>query len=394
LRHLHRLDLGYNPVTNEGLKHLRPLAELDFLSLYGTEVTNEGLVHLQPLRRLRHLQIPPSTWRKDVDGKTIPVEYCTQEGIVNLRGSNIEILDGLYVDRQGIKFLAGLPQLRQYDVCWSDPHDTDLQHLAGLRRLESLSVYLEDRWSNTSRLRDLGGMTGLTALYLSGAPSTGREFDPSGLAVVSKLPRLERLRLGGLTDRGIEQLPALPQVKVLDLSVSEVTGEGLRVLDRFVNLEVLSLPREAAMSGGVTCLPRLPQLNTLRLSSTPIRGQGLSDLYPDQETAEQKPKPISLAFLQRVPALQELDLSGLPLRDEDLTPLTFAPGLRTLLVGGTSLTDAALVHVAKLAHLQYFDVSGTEVTIEAAGRLHDSNPGCHITDNWCCGCLTFWPVKD
>ena len=63
-------------------------------------------------------------------------------------------------------------------------------------------------------------------------------------------------------------------------------------------------------------------------------------------------------------------------------------------VDGRRMTDAALVHVAKLAHLRYFDVTGTKVTIEAAGRLHDSHPGCHITDNWCCGCLAFLPVED
>ena len=49
---------------------------------------------------------------------------------------------------------------------------------------------------------------------------------------------------------------------------------------------------------------------------------------------------------------------------------------------------------AKLKHLQYIDVTGTGIMIEAAVQLHASNPRCHITDNWCCGCMTFWPIED
>jgi hypothetical protein len=394
LRKLRRLDLSYNHVTNEGLKHLRSLAELEFLCLYATALTNDGLVHLRPLRRLRYLQIPSSTWRMDEVGNKIPVPRCTQEGFAHLRGSSIEVLEGPYLDRQRIELLAGLPQLTHYDIDWDDPYDTDLRHLAGLRRLENLSVYLQDGWTNTARLRDLGGMTGLTALEISGDLPPGSEFDPRGLAALPKLTRLERLRLCNLTDRGTYHVPPLPQVRALDLSTSGVTGEGLRVLDRFANVEVLSLPRAAAISGGLANLPKLPHLKKLWVSGMPIRGQGLSHLVADRAPGGQSPKPISLTFLQRLPALEELDLSRLPLRDEDLEALVLAPKLKRLSAHETPLTDAAIAHVTKLEHLEYFDLVETEITIGAARKLHEAHPRSHITDNWCCGCMAFDPIRE
>jgi len=43
-------------------------------------------------------------------------------------------------------------------------------------------------------------------------------------------------------------------------------------------------------------------------------------------------------------------------------------------------------------HLQELDIQGTAITIEAAKALHeDFLPGCNITDNWCCGCMTIEP---
>src|SRR5262249_43705291 len=54
LQHLH---LGVNPITDEGLKHLRTLTGLTDLELVGTMITDAGLTHLKALSNLQRLRL-------------------------------------------------------------------------------------------------------------------------------------------------------------------------------------------------------------------------------------------------------------------------------------------------------------------------------------------------
>jgi hypothetical protein len=40
-------------------------------------------------------------------------------------------------------------------------------------------------------------------------------------------------------------------------------------------------------------------------------------------------------------------------------------------------------------NLESLSFEGSTVTIDAAAELHKLIPTCHISDNWCCGCLAF-----
>ncbi len=52
-----RLHLEKTKVTDAGLAHLKPLANLEYLNLYSTEISDAGLAHLESLSKLKSLYL-------------------------------------------------------------------------------------------------------------------------------------------------------------------------------------------------------------------------------------------------------------------------------------------------------------------------------------------------
>lgn len=394
LRNLRVLELSANfAITNSGLKSLQNLTKLEDLNLSGTRISNAGLEYLKNLRSLRHLHLNYAFTHRET-GERIG---CTQEGLPALWGLPIEELHGVDVNRKGLRYLAGLTHLKSLPGVFIQPADSDLVHLKNLTRLESLSVGLSDGWSDTSRLETLAAMQGLKALEVSGEPAADGEFDARSLAALVKLSALERLRLGRISDVGIEHLPESPQVRLLDLSVSEIKGPGLAYLaEKFPQLEALSLDPTTLTMSGLEQLPTLTHLRMLHLDGIPFRGEGLSHLCPQAEfkqALKEQLRDDTLSILQKTPHLQEISLKRMNLTDAALAHLVHTPALQVLNVQGTNMTDAALVHLRQLPELRDLMIEGTHIGYDAAAAFHQQVPGCRIHDNWCCGCMTFEPVQ-
>ena len=399
LEHLRVLELSVNPgITAQGMKSLSNLKRLEYLNLCNTHVTNDGLAHLQGLSRLKKLCLPCPVGPRSVLRWPRPGGGgCTQEGLPALWGLPIEELSGLFLYEDGFQYLRGLNHLRRFPVDFGQPHDTDLVYLKDFAELESLAVGLSEGWQNTSRLRWLAGMRSLQTLDISGKPADSETSDLSGLEVLANLPALERLRLGRITDAGMAHLPKLPGVRLLDLSVSQIHGEGLAHLrEKFPNLEALALDPTTLTAEGLVHFPELPTVRTLHLDGTPFREGGLSYLCPEAEHDPSLKAHLgdeTLAALKNVPGLQTLWVRGLPITDEGLGHLRHTPGLEELIVPGTKITDGGLVHVRSLERLGEFAIENTAISYDAAAAFHKVRPRCRITDNWCCGCMTFEPAQ-
>jgi hypothetical protein len=61
LRIIREDDPKEMPLLDDGLKHLKTLTKLHYLSLYGQRVTYAGLAHLSELRQLREVNLKPGT---------------------------------------------------------------------------------------------------------------------------------------------------------------------------------------------------------------------------------------------------------------------------------------------------------------------------------------------
>lgn len=69
-----------------------------------------------------------------------------------------------------------------------------------------------------------------------------------------------------------------------------------------------------------------------------------------------------MSQLARIPSIQELNLSGVPLRDQDLANLAALKNLGVLHLENTPITDAGLVHLGKFEKLTFLNLFGTAVT--------------------------------
>ncbi len=75
---LTKLHLEKTQIGDDGLAHLKELANLEYLNVYATQVTDAGLEHLTGLKHLKHLYV----WQSGV----------TEEGIKKLNESLPELV--------------------------------------------------------------------------------------------------------------------------------------------------------------------------------------------------------------------------------------------------------------------------------------------------------------
>jgi hypothetical protein len=134
-----------------------------------------------------------------------------------------------------------------------------------------------------------------------GLSFSGAGFEESALALLDRLPQLERLvfidaRLG---DAGLESISQLEDLKQLLLFDAAVTDRGLAHLER------------------------LPNLTTLRLENVQIGDEGLK-------------------HVARIRSLERLDLPGTDVSDAGLESLAQLRGLKQLYLNGTQVTDAGV----------------------------------------------------
>ncbi len=123
------LSLGRTAVTDDGLKHLAALQDLEWLDVAYTAVGDAGLAHVKAAAGLNHL-IAEHTRLTD----------AALETIAGFR--NLEILDltGTQITDEGLKHLAALSKLRELWIGQTAISDAGLEHLSGLKNLETLDV--------------------------------------------------------------------------------------------------------------------------------------------------------------------------------------------------------------------------------------------------------------
>ncbi len=155
----------------------------------------------------------------------------------------------------------------------------------------------------------------------------------AGWEAVPAVPDLERRALA-VTD---------VDVKVLNLSDTQVTDIGVKDLAGLKNLQVLVLARTRVTDAGLKELANLKTLQALNLNGTNVTDAGLKQL----------------AGLQ---SLQRLDLNYTNVTEAGVKELAGLTNLQWLDLSGTNVTDAGLKHLAGLQSLDRLDLNYTNVT--------------------------------
>ena len=210
-----------------------------------------------------------------------------------------------------------------------DDHPTPL---VVLDRLAHLSPDATEReWTSLSGV-ELGPLASdveleeLMALGLNDLPDLSQlslrrsQVTDAGLVAMEPMVRLQRLALGpATTDAGLVHVQRLVGLQCLDLSGTQITGEGLRLSKDLPDLYVLNLSRTGVTDDDLACLKEFPLLSRLQLCDTPITDAGLTHL---KDLAE----------------LRFLALIGTRVSDAGIGCLKDVPKLRWVLLDGTAVT--------------------------------------------------------
>ncbi len=375
VRKLWRLYLDGSTVTDEDLEEIASLRGLERLSLRATAISDAGIEHLVRLRSLDHLDL----------GHT----RVTNGALDSLRRLRLHSLDvtGTYVteEENAEKLVDGFGVVSAGGA----QNESERRAAAGLERLGArVSVYRgEDqkglkyhvsidarvtprRWKgSTSDLASLAELPQVDLLFLGGIAVD----DAAAKNIRSILGELRALRVfdasivdaqlaemlgGSSTDRATAG-GTMDGLEDLVLSDVPITDKGLQSLERLVNLKRLSLERTRITDAGLVHLARLTHLESLDLSGTQIRGDGLR-------------------YIQGLRDLKTLELDRTQVCDRGLAHLPRLASLKRLSLWKTTITDRGLVHLKKMAQLQVLVIQRTAVTAAAADQLELALPKAEI----------------
>ncbi len=304
------------------------------------EVNEAAAADLSPLARLGpdDLQMLGFDWKPVTIGSLAPLAKLTGLRAVNLQSTKF--------DPEEFRYLTGLQNLEVLRLGDYKLTDTGMEYVGKLTSLQSLALW--GTGISDEGLRYLQGLTKLTFLALNGCAITDQglfylrgmtaleglqlsqtKITNAGLVHLQHMTRLKHLDIGydAITDVGMRHLERLPQLEGISLESNPITDEGLRSLSKMKNLAGLAAFRTRITDKGLTHLAGLPNLNHVTLDG--IGDEGVSHLgtmpaLNHVQILDAKVTEASIPYLQAMPALKKLLLSGDTIDDDLLEALRAA----------------------------------------------------------------------
>lgn len=250
---------------------------------------------------------PPETIT-DADLNTLANLESGRDQIQSLNLTRASVSD------EGLQNLTKLPELNQLDLTFTGIEGRGIAALQNCVKLKKLSL------SNALRMTS------------------------EGWDAVSKLPQLEVLDVSStnaISDAEVAKFIALPNLRELNLSRSQVTDAVFQSLAEMENLEVLKIERNGLLKGhGLQAYTRTkPILREIHASGTVLEAGGLR-------------------HIKSIPSLDFLDISNSSLDDRKFAELKGANKLVHLKIGQNFLTNAGMQTVLTMSKLKILDLEG------------------------------------
>ena len=282
------------------------------------ELQDADLVHLKGLPALVDLDLAKSPITDD--GLAI-LESLPQLKALGLQRCNLLTNDGL-------KHLEHVPNLERLRLLYTLISNDGMDHVAKLKKL---------------RLLDL----------------RGAKVSNDGIAKLSGHPSLVDLKLRAVSidDDVLPHIATIKQLRSLEAEDAAIIGVELGALAALEDLQKLNLLRTYVSEVEFEPLSVLAKLRDLRLRGTAVRATVLNSLVASKDT------------------LVYLDLTECPISDDELVAIEPFQSLETLEMWQTSLGDAGLTHLGKLANLKSLNISKSPNVTSAgvAELLHLAN---------------------
>lgn len=202
------------------------------------------------------------------------------------------------------------------------------------------------------------------------------QITSAGLAEVTVLRGLERvvIRDSSFDGDGFAALAQLPALRELVLAPGVLDDPEAPHLGELLGLRSLELGLEGFGDRAAPQLATLIQLERLDLGGSAISDEGLEHLAPlvrmrELELQHTRVTKLGLRHLAGMTELERLELDHTHVVDEGVAQLVGLQALRELRLDHTLITDAALVHVAKLVKLERLNLADTVITAEGVKLL-------------------------
>jgi Leucine-rich repeat (LRR) protein len=377
LRELTLADIDLDGVT---IGNLRQLGGLTSLTLNRVALGNDEVkplrelslqrLVLQDLAKDSELSTMLDLWPRTLREVQLEGEWAGHNAMLTLaRAEALEVLviRGTRVANFSLNQVKGLEKLRDVTLDGSTFNDNSPLYFRELP--------LDRFVCNCTRVGD-GGLRSLRhspnvrVLELRETQVTGE-----GLEILAKLDKLEEIVLldRDLGAAGFANLAVLPRLRRLELSGS-VEDPKLTKLGMLVHLQRLRLRIPELADGAAEELSKLTELRVLDIAGCGISDAGvaplasltaLEELYLDGTRVTRS----GLETLAKLPSLQILSLDRTDVVDAGVLALRGHPSLRELRLDGTLVTDASIETLLSLPALQRVSLARTVVSEAAVARL-------------------------
>lgn len=223
----------------------------------------------------------------------------------------------------------------------------------GCQRKNTSDVSADGRKSNAEKFNDMQEFAGTVQAIVDAGGSVNADARGRIADVVATGPEVQ--------DELLAKLAELPHLRVLDLSRSAVTSDGMqREIPKMTSLETLRMQRTSVDDAAIAAFASLPKIKRLFLTQcTQITDAGLQSI---QETSTLEVldlhdcnliSDVGLSAVSQLTRLRGLKLYGPGITNDGIAKLSGLVNLESLsLADCQGIDDGALVHLKKLKKLR------------------------------------------
>ena len=209
---------------------------------------------------------------------------------VQYEGEYLPRVTGVYfIERDAddaIELFAGLPDLTEVTLQFSDFSNEQLRHLIHLKHLESVDL----KWTPISDqgLAFLAQIPSIRSLKLNKSYAPKRvanvsksQLTDQALKHISMMRNLEKLIIWGaeISDEGLIDIAKCKSLKQLWLCETGINGEGLKHLSTLARLENLDLCGTRVTASSLEPLRTMRSLKSLSVARTQVSQQEALEYY-------------------------------------------------------------------------------------------------------------------
>ncbi len=278
--------------TDENLRLIAQLPEVERVILYKGKVTADGLAALTALPKLRYLQmyatdvpaaafavLPKLTQLKSLSLGSYPVTdeilgYAGQiKGLKTFDHTTSAITPAGF-----LKFLNVVESLEQLTLFGDFVNDACMRRIGQMEDLKRL-------WTNSKNVTSKGwvhlaGLTKMEDLFLSET-----NFGDDDTRFLEEMKNLKFLGLNKtkITDAGILRLAGLTKLHDLGLDGTRITDKGMTALKDMIELENLYVGMTEVTVQGLAVVPRKERMIMMRTGKAALSPKQLDELmimYP------------------------------------------------------------------------------------------------------------------